>query len=223
MSVILVIAAHPDDEILGCGGTMARHVLEGDTVHVVLMADGITSRKVAEESDVADRRQYCLQALEVIGVGEVAFLGMPDNRMDQLPLLDVVQKLEQQISKFQPDIIFTHHAGDLNVDHRITHMAVMTACRPEPGCRVKEIYSFEVPSSTSWNTPTVSNAFIPSKYVEITNTLDIKMAALKFYKEEMRPFPHARSTKSVVFICHMRGASVGVEAAEAFRVERHLR
>jgi len=223
MSVVLVIVAHPDDEILGCGGTIARHVRERDSVHVVFLADGVTSRPNTDVNGTVDRHRYCLQALEVIGVEEAVFLEMPDNKMDQLPMLDVVQKLEQQVRKFQPEIVYTHHAGDLNIDHQIAHTAVLTACRPQPACRVKEIYSFEVPSSTGWSSPTVANAFIPNKYVDITDTLDIKMEALDVYEDEMRTFPHARSIESVAALCRMRGATVGVEAAEAFLVERHLR
>ena len=132
---ILIVAAHADDEVLGCGGAMARHVAEGDEVHVIFMADGISAR--GAEFDRSVRERACVQAMELLGVRSHHALGMPDNRMDSLSLLEIVQPLEQRIHALRPHRVYTHHAGDLNIDHRLTHQAVMTACRPLPGASVR--------------------------------------------------------------------------------------
>lgn len=145
---ILIVAAHTDDEALGCGGTIARHVADGDMAHAVFMADGVSSRPGAARDNLERRMAAAKQAHEILGLRRVEYLGLPDNRMDSLPLLDVVQALEAVVQAIAPQVIYTHHHGDLNIDHRSTHQAVMTACRPLSGSTIREIYSFEVLSST---------------------------------------------------------------------------
>lgn len=220
MTKVLVIAAHADDEALGCGGTMAKHSAQGDSVHVAFLADGVTSR--GTEDGLDQRNEAAENAAKALGAQKPYLLGFPDNKMDGMPLLDIVQKLEELIGDIKPDVIYTHHAGDLNVDHRITHQAVMTACRPMPGTNVQEIYCFEVLSSTEWATPNAANYFIPDYYVDITSTLKAKQAALKCYEAEMRPFPHARSYEAVDALARTRGVHMGVEAAEAFVTARRI-
>lgn len=220
MNTVLVVAAHPDDEVLGCGGTIAKHVDEGDMVYIIFMADGVTSRGVKD--DFIDKRNLsAVEASQQLGAQTPYFLGFPDNRMDTVALLDVVQKLESHIEKLKPSIIYTHHFGDLNIDHRITHQAVLTACRPQPDFCVKEIYTFEVLSSTEWQSPYV-NSFSPSMFVDVSKYMNKKMDALKSYESEMRPYPHSRSYKNVESLAIYRGASVGVECAEAYEVVRVL-
>ena len=215
---ILVVAAHPDDEVLGCSGTIARHVSDGDKVYMVFMSDGVTSRSVADSNEVEARKQAAKNASNILGISESPrFLGFPDNRMDTLALLDIVQTLEQVINEIEPEVIYTHHSGDLNIDHKITHQAVMTACRPQPEFCVREIYSFEVLSSTEWST---NNPFIPNYYVDISDILELKISAIKAYHSELRIFPHARSIDSIEALAEYRGASAGVKAAEAFKIER---
>jgi LmbE family N-acetylglucosaminyl deacetylase len=219
---VLVVAAHPDDEVLGCGGTIARHVAKGDEAKAIFMTDGVSSRlPVTGASPAWGRRQVAAhRAAEVLGLMlPSAVLGFGDNRMDDGPLLDVVQMIEGGVSSFAPDIIYTHHAGDLNIDHQITHQAVMTACRPMPGSTVKAIYAFEVPSSTEWAS---DQSFRPNYFVDISSTLDKKMEALKAYNEEMRDFPHPRSYEAVEALAKWRGASVGLQAAEAFMTLRRI-
>jgi LmbE family N-acetylglucosaminyl deacetylase len=212
---VLVVAAHTDDEALGCGGTIARHIAEGDTVYAIFMADGVTSRLGADQKDLLGRNVAAENARGILGIKENFYLGLPDNRMDSIPLIDVVQKLEPIIDMLQPSIVYTHHYGDLNVDHRITHQAVMTACRPQPGRSVRAIYAFEVMSSTEWATPTVT-PFLPNYFVDITKYLSKKNDVLNAYHSEMRKAPHSRSKEHLTNLAIHRGQSVGVLAAEAF-------
>jgi len=217
----MVIAAHADDEALGCGGTMARLAAEGAQIHVVFMADGVFSRKSSTKNQQKKRKTAAEAAQKILGFKNSHFLDLPDNQMDQVPMLLIVQSLEALIKKYQPKTIFTHFHGDLNVDHRITQQAVMTACRPLPGCPVKKIYGFEVPSSTEWATPGEA-PFCPTFFVDIGSFLQTKLRALQAYSMEMRGKPHARSLQHVQAIARHRGNSVGVEAAEAFVVYRHI-
>ena len=151
---LLVIAAHSDDEALGCAGTIARHVAEGDDVHVVFMTNGVGSRNV-ECSATLHREQLAKSAAKVMGIKTINGFDFPDNKMDSVPLLEITQAIETVIEQIKPELIYTHHYGDLNIDHRVTHQAVMTACRPRPGFCVKELYAFEVLSSTEWQTPVI--------------------------------------------------------------------
>lgn len=212
---VLVVAAHTDDEALGCGGTIARHVAEGDTVYAVFMADGVTSREGTVQEDLIGRNTAAENARAILGIKENIYLCLPDNRMDSVPLIDVVQKLEPIIDELQPNIVYTHHHGDLNVDHRITHQAVMTACRPQPGGSVRAIYAFEVMSSTEWATPT-AEPFLPNYFVDISKYLQKKNDVLNAYHMEMRNVPHSRSADHIAILASHRGQSVGVLAAEAF-------
>lgn len=219
---ILVVAAHTDDEALGCGGTIARHVAEGDAVHAVFIADGVTSRPDSTEQELQARNQAATAAHKILGIQQVRMLGFPDQRTDSVPFLDIVQKLEAVIQELQPEVIYTHHSGDLNIDHRLTHQAVMTACRPVPGASVKTIYAFEVLSSTEWNTSGIMQ-FTPNTFVDITAYLVKKIQALNAYALEMRDEPHSRSIFNARRQSEYRGATVGVQAAEAFVLERSIK
>jgi len=209
---ILVVAAHPDDEALGCGGTIARHAAQNDKISVVFMADGLSARGNVDDAACWQRREAANEACRLMGVQQMYHLGFPDNRLDSVPLLDVVQKLEELIETLKPEVIYTHHLGDLNIDHRITHEAVLTACRPIPGQTVREIFAFEVLSSTEWGV----GGFFPNVYVDIASYLDSKLAAVQAYEMEMRPEPHTRSIANVRRQAELRGASVGLWAAEGF-------
>ncbi len=224
---VLVIAAHPDDEILGCGASMARHVAEGDDVSVLILAEGITSRQANRDveknaNELLLLKEAARKANEKLGVRQVKLHNFPDNRMDTVPLLDVIKFVEQEISAANPNIIYTHHAFDLNVDHRRVHEAVLTAWRPIPGNPRGTLLFFEVPSSTDWNALNSSNVFVPNWYREVGAYLAAKKAALQEYRSEMRPWPHARSLEAIEHLARWRGSSVGVEAAEAFMLGRSL-
>ncbi len=221
---VLVVAAHPDDEVLGCGGTIARHAFEGDDVFVLILAEGATSRDNRRTADqppeVAALQASAAAAAEILGAAPPRFLGFPDNRLDGVDLLDVVKAVEEVISEFSPGIVYTHHAGDLNIDHRIAFRAVITACRPQPDTVIREIYTFETPSSSEWAPPDAAHVFTPRRFVDISRTLERKMAALACYESELRPFPHARSIEGVGALAKWRGATMGCAAAEAFDVIR---
>ncbi len=219
---VLVIAAHADDEALGCGGTIAKHAAAGDTVDVVFVADGVTSRAGAGDGEIVRRQQATENARKILGIKSTVFLGLPDNRLDSLALLDIVQPIESIVSKLSPEIIYTHQCGDLNIDHRLVHQAVMTACRPLPGCPVREILAFEVMSSTEWSGAGLL-PFTPNLFVDISRHIDAKMRALEAYAFEMRVAPHSRSVEHLRHLAQHRGSCVGVEAAEAFMVMRALR
>ena len=217
---ILVIAAHSDDEALGCSGVIARHVSEGDSVHLLFMTDGVASR--LESGDGKNRLTYAQDASKILKVDSFTNLNFPDNKMDSIPLLDVVKEIEDKISELQPEIIYKHHIGDLNVDHQITHKAVVTACRPQPDFCVKEIYAFEVLSSTEWNTPGVE-VFSPNVFIDITDYIDIKKQVLEVYSEEMHQPPHSRSIDNALRLNALRGHSVGMDYAEALELIRMSR
>lgn len=214
-------AAHGDDEILGCGGTMACHASEGDEVHLVLTADGVTAR--GDDKELQKRNEAVEKSCAIVGAQAPILLGFPDNRMDSVPLLDIVQALENVVADIKPDIIYTHHVGDLNIDHTLTHRAVLTACRPQPGALVPQaIYGFEILSSTEWADQGQEEIFRPVHYVEITDCIDKKLEALKCYDVEMREAPHARSYESVEAKAKVRGSEVGVAFAEVFSVIRQI-
>lgn len=158
----------------------------------------------------------------VLGIKKSYVLGFPDNRMDSVSLLDIAQKLESILDEVHPQVVYTHHSGGLNVDHRITHQAVLTACRPVPDASVKEIYAFEVFSATEWNSPGVA-PFIPNVFVNISDHLETKMQALAAYELEMCDEPHTRSLINVRRLAELRGNCVGVGAAEGFVLVKMLR
>ncbi len=220
--IVLVVAAHADDEVLGCGGTLAKHVADGDVVYVLFLTDGVGSRKSVTDSAADHRRSASELAAHILGIRKIYCHSFPDNQLDRIPLLDVVQCVEAIVQQVRPSIVYTHHAGDLNVDHRIALQAVMTACRPLPDTSVKEIYSFEVLSSTEWAVPGVVS-FHPNLYVDISEFVDAKRRALEAYAVEMKTSPHSRSIRHVLGLAEHRGNSVGVWAAEAFQVIRVIK
>lgn len=228
MKNVLVIAAHPDDEVLGCGGTMAKHVMVGDQVFSVILAEGLTSREKVRNreqhsEDFSILHSSARKANEILGVKELKLLDFPDNRMDSIDRLDIVKVIEDIVNEVKPNIIYTHHIGDVNIDHRRIHEAVLTAVRPIPGNHVvEELLYFETASSTEWMTPGSAPAFTPNWYVSIETTLKLKLEALEAYEFEMREWPHARSIKALDYLAKWRGANIGVEAAEAFMLGRKI-
>ena len=221
---VLVIAAHPDDEVLGCGGTISKHILKGDLVKVLIAAEGITSR--VNENDQKNKlkalKQSAIEANKILGVNDVSFESLPDNRLDKLLKLEVIQIIEKYLSIFDPNIIYTHHCGDVNIDHQILHEAVVTACRPLPGRKVEKILFFEVPSSTEWQTPFSKIPFVPNWFVNIEKTLDQKLKSLEKYDFEMRKWPHPRSLEGVKTLALWRGSTAGMKSAEAFILGRNI-
>jgi len=224
---ILVIAAHPDDEILGCGGTIARLVQEGQIAVAVILGEGVTSRYESTDPSVQSkiRKLHAKSAdsAKTVGIEQVVWHNLPDNKFDTLPLLSVVKIIEQEISKFKPDMIFTHHGGDLNIDHSVVFRAVLTATRPAGITQVKDIYCFEIPSSTEWAFSSLEPVWKPNVFFDISNTLEVKIKALKSYSNEMRKPPHPRSYKNIRDMAYSWGATIGTKAAEAFQVVRSIK
>ena len=224
---VLVVAAHPDDEVLGCGGTIARHADAGEQVQVLIVAEGATSRQQQRDRlQAGDELSSLAQAAQtaglILGAAGVELLDLPDNRLDSLDRLDLIKHIEQRIDRYQPHVVYVHHAGDVNVDHRRLHEAVVTACRPTPGHSVRRLLSFEVASSSEWQPPGSAPAFQPNWFVDISGQWQRKSEALAAYASEMRPWPHARSLEALEHLARWRGAQVGVEAAEAFCLLRQL-
>jgi LmbE family N-acetylglucosaminyl deacetylase len=224
---VLIVAAHPDDEILGCGGLAARHAAAGDRVNTLILAEGVTARQprrggVGDSAEIEALRDAARAAAKILGTEPPQFAGLPDNRMDSLALLDIVKHVEETVERLAPRFVYTHHGGDLNVDHRLTHQAVITACRPLPGAPVRGIYTFEVASSTEWGSTGIDAGFRPRRYADIGDFLDLKLQALDCYVAEMHTFPHARSREAIEARAQVRGAEAGVAAAEAFEVIREI-
>ena len=212
---VLAVVAHPDDEVLGCGGTLARHAAAGEIVHILILAEGSTSRQGAPDDGVRELHSCARDAAAHLGATEPRFAGFPDQRMDSVPLLDIVKAVEDVVAEISPTIVYTHHGGDLNLDHRLTNDAVLAACRPLPGSTVRAVYAFETPSSTEWaGEPAV--VFRPNRFHDISAHLDAKLEALRCYGQELRDWPHPRSIEAVSALARWRGATVAVEAAEAF-------
>lgn len=223
MKKVLVFAAHPDDELLGLGGTVRRLANEGAVVRAVIMAEGLTSRAESrEEADLSELKELqadSLKAAKIVGYQSIDFCGLPDNRMDRLDLLDVIKIVSQYVEKYKPDTIFTHHHGDLNIDHRITCEAVLTACRPVGDYYVKRILAFETPSSTEWNYNYIE-PFTPNVYFDVTDTLEAKVEGMACYRSESTELPHPRSSEALRYLGHLRGSNVGFGMAEAFMLLR---
>jgi LmbE family N-acetylglucosaminyl deacetylase len=218
---VLVVAAHTDDEALGCGGTIRRHVERGDKVYASHLTDGVSSRTAGREAQ-RERSIAADKAADVLGFEWIAGGNFPDNAIDSIPLLEVVQFIEEVKKQVRPDLVYTHHGGDLNVDHRIAFQAALTAFRPQPGETVREIRTFEVASSTEWSDSSIAPNFAPNLFVDIADVWEHKRQALEAYHEEMRPFPHARSIEALDSLASWRGHQVGLERAEAFRIIRRI-
>lgn len=224
---VLVVAAHPDDEVLGCGGTIARHADAGDQVNVLIVAEGATSRlknrdRKRVSNELSGLAQAAQTAASILGAAGVELLDLPDNRLDSLDRLELIKTIEQHIGRYKPQVVYLHHAGDVNVDHRRLHEAVVTACRPTPGQPVRRLLSFEVASSTEWQPPGSAPTFQPNWFVDISAHWGRKRKALEAYSSEMRSWPHARSIDALEHLARWRGAQVGVEAAEAFYLLRQM-
>lgn len=226
MKTILIIAAHPDDEILGLAGTMKKYINGGWKAYCVILGEGITSRTDRRQDTPEDLlnglRNQTLKAAEIIGFEKTYFANFADNRFDSIDLLDIIKKVDEYVQLIKPDIIYTHHYGDLNIDHRKTFESVITACRPVGEYSVKEIYCFETPSSTEWNLRYGDNTFKPNVFVDIEDTLPAKLDAMACYQTELGKYPHPRSLKALEIIAAKWGTVVGCNYAEAFELIRKI-
>lgn len=226
---ILIVVAHPDDELLGLGASMNRLVSDYNTsVHVVILGEGITSRSDTRdvekwEEELLIHRNNIKQAQAAIGYKSVSIYDFPDNRFDTVALLDIIKVIEKEKEEFKPDVIFTHHGGDVNIDHQRTFEAVITSCRPLTNETVKTIITFETPSGTEWRASSDPRHFIPNMFVNISEeNLQAKINAMECYEFEKRQFPHPRSPEALRIFAQRWGITVGIELAEAFCVVRHI-
>lgn len=225
MNRVLVIAAHPDDEILGCGATIHKILNLGAKVRVLILGEGSTCRwpsNLIDSDDakkaITQRRMFAENAMAYLGVSEVIFEGLPCGRFDQVPIIDIGKLMEAQIADFKPDTVFTHHGSDANSDHRITFDATIAATRPTPNHCVKNVLSFEVVSSSEWRF--IEN-LKPNLFIDIDQNIDAKVAAFNFYSlTEGREFPFPRSVEGLRIQAKLRGMQVGLLHAEAFQIVR---
>ncbi len=219
---VLVVSAHPDDETFGLGGTIASHIRQGDQVSVLFLTDGVTARHNVTEPQKVAARKACSE----LGVVGVHFAGLPDQRLDDTPLLEIIKPISDLVKELRPQVLYTHHRGDANQDHRAAFAATLVAVRPFDGNPVERVLCYEVASSTEWGPPFSDWAFVPNVYVDIHATLDNKLRAVEAYREtfqsEVKAFPHPRSPEAVRIYAQQRGVGVGMQAAEAFVLAREL-
>jgi len=218
---VLVVAAHPDDELLGVGGTIASHVAKGDQVRVVVMCEGFSSRYNPDWD--GEVRKQANEAARILGVTDLVLGNMPDQRLETLLLCDVAKKIGQLIEESQPELVYTHFGGDINRDHRILTEAVLVAVRPYSAPSVKEILMFETPSSTEWGSPPLTTSFQPNVYVDISEFLERKINAFSCYSAEVRESPHPRSLQALADRARYWGSVINRRSAEAFVLVRSTR
>jgi LmbE family N-acetylglucosaminyl deacetylase len=222
---VLVVAAHPDDEVLGCGGTILRLVAERKNVHIAILGGVTTSRyareECEEEGEVEILRTEAENASASLGAASLNRLDLKDNRFDAIPLLEVIQYVDKLKREIEPDLVFTHDFADLNVDHRVTHQAVITAFRPSSDSGCFRIMTFETLSSTEFQDQAMAS-FQPNCYVDIGEHIQGKIAAMKCYESELRPYPHPRSLEGIEYTARRRGLEVCRQFAEAFRIAREV-
>jgi LmbE family N-acetylglucosaminyl deacetylase len=223
---ILIVIAHPDDEVLGCGGTIRKLADEGHTIYTCVLCAPADARH--NRPDLMEFHQAVQEAEKLIGIKDSIKYEFKNIQFNTVPHLDMVKAIEAALLKFAPEWIFTHHPGDLNIDHRICYEACMAAIRlPQRLSRmisptlIKRVFLFEVLSSTDWNSP-IGLAFQPNSFFDVKNTFDTKMQALRYYGNALQPFPHSRSEENIKALATLRGAEVGIAMAEAFCLVRDL-
>lgn len=212
---ILVVAAHPDDEVLGMGGTINKFTSEGKKVSVLFISDGVTSRDQLRET-LDSRRSSAISSLKKLGCVDVDFADFPDNKLDSIPMLEICKVIESKFNRFAPSSVFTHFPYDLNIDHQIVSEAVSVASRPKRDSSVRGLFFFEVLSSTGWRFG--SRPFCPNLFIDIEVEFENKVASLKEYHLELETYPNARSLEAVEALAILRGSFVGNRKSEAFEV-----
>ncbi len=221
---VLVIAAHPDDEVLGCGATISKLTRKKYNVRVIFLSDGESARRFKNKINIVKlvkiREHQAKQAAKILGIKSHKFYRLPDNSLDKVPLLKLNKIIEKEIMKFKPQTIFTHSNHDLNVDHTIVHNSTITACRPYKFKFVRSIYAFEILSSTESNFKNAKSKFFPNVFIDIKNDIKTKVKALSVYKKEIGKWPYPRSLKGIKVLSNYRGFQSGLEFAEAFQLIR---
>ena len=218
---VLIIAPHPDDEILGVGGTMLKRAQAGDNVYVCIVTKGMMP--LFSEEIVEKGRSEARLAHKSLKVKETIFLDFPAVMLESVPRYELNGKILDLIRSLTPDEVYIPHPGDMQVDHRLVTEAAMVALRPKYSSKVKRIYSYETLSETGWNIPNVQNEFIPTVYEDISETMQGKLRAMSFFESQLNEFPEARSLGALKVLAEYRGSTAGVKAAEAFCLIRELK
>lgn len=222
---VLVVAAHPDDEVYGMGGTMAKLVAQGHEVHVLIITDGCTTQYAGRPdlSEIVERKHNeALEANRFLGVKEVHFGTFPDMRLDTVPHVEVNRLIEETVDAVQPEAVYTHFYGDVNLDHQMVYRSTLVAVRPAPGQCVRELYCYRVPSSTEWTPQLGYTAFLPNVMVDISSFEDTKEQALLAYQTEIRAYPHPRSPRYVRETDRAWGLQWGLGSSEPFLLLRKI-
>ena len=217
---ILVIAPHPDDEVLGCGGTIARYVALGHQVYVLVVTRGIP--EIFPPEEIEKTRQELKVAHNILGVSETIFLDFPAPMLDTVPGYKLADSINRVIRDFQPQILYLPHRGDLHNDHKAVYHAVMVAARPINNSPIRRILCYETLSETEWGDLSGNTAFVPNVFIDISEFLEKKMLALSSYRSQLKSPPHPRSLSSIEALARFRGGTIGVLAAEAFILIREL-
>lgn len=221
MARVLVVAAHPDDEVLGAGGAIARHVAAGDEVYVCILSEG-ASAQYSDPGMIKVRRTAAKEASKVLGVKESFYHDLPDSRMDTVPHVEINAILEKHVRVVRPEIVYTHFGGDTDLDHQRSYQSTIVATRPKVDSPVRKVLCYEVAGQTHWAGPGVEAAFNPNVFIDIGDFLERKLEAMKCYASELNPYPHPRSLMAIESIARMRGVLCGCEAAEAFVLVRDV-
>lgn len=219
---ILIVAAHPDDEVLGCFATVAKLIEEGYDAYTLILSGGKTARENVKKEELILLQEETNKANKTIGIKKVFTADFPDNAFDSVALLKIVKEIEKVKEEIKPEIIFTHHIGDMNIDHQITHKAVLTATRPMQNECVRTIYAMEIPSSSEWNSFSAESAFIPNVFFEVEKTISLKIEAMSKYKSELREYPHPRSLEHIKELAKVNGNKVGLNYSENFILVRSI-
>lgn len=222
---VLVVAAHPDDEVFGMGGTIAKLSSEGDEVHVLIVTDGSkTQYKNHPEIDriISNKKKEILLANNILGTKEVHLGNLLDMKLDSIEHVEINRVIEDTISKIKPQVVYTHFYGDVNLDHRRVYESTLVACRPTPNQVVQELYCYRVPSSTEWAPQITTNIFLPNTIVDVSKYLKQKHAAIKAYKTEIREYPHPRSLEHIEKLDVIAGLKSGIGPAEEFMLLRRI-
>lgn len=221
---ILILAPHCDDEILGCGGAIARYIEEGVAVYVAVVTNGhIGAPELFSEEGTKQVRKEAVEAHQFLGVEETFFLDFPAPKLDSVPSYKLSIEVNKLIKTHQITTLYIPHRGDIHKDHRLTYEAALVAARPVNGCTVRKIYAYETLSETEWAAPFGDDMFIPTMFVDITEHIEKKKRAFQFFETQIKEFPHSRSLKSIEILSNYRGATVGINNAEAFMLVREIR
>ena len=221
MMKVLVIAPHPDDEIIGVGGTIAKRAKAGDDVYVCIVTKGC--EPLFRENFIEQGRRECREADAKLGVKETIFLDFPAVMLETVPRYEFNGKIAEVVQRIKPDEVYIPHRGDMQIDHQMVVDAAMVAVRPRGKDYPKRVYAYETLSETGWNIPNTVNEFIPTVYEDISGTYDIKMNAMSVFESQLVPFPAARSIGAIEALAKFRGATVSVDAAEAFSLIREVK